>query len=106
MPDRRERRCVRRGADFLGRRVGRYELAVRLLDGAQFPHQRVVLGVRDLGIIELVIAEVVVLDLLSQVGSSRSRIAFGHKSRSYAPIVSLLLVACSRMRSPSLAVRT
>src|SRR3954469_9322149 len=54
-----------------------------LLDGAQLADQRVVLGVGDLGVVELVIAEVVVLDLLAQVGRADRGIAGGHGERTY-----------------------
>ena len=43
-----------------------------LLEGAQLAHEGVVLGVGDLGFVELVVADVVVLDLLTQLGDACS----------------------------------
>ena len=50
----------RLGADALGRRVGRDELRVVALDRAQLVEQRVVVVVADLGVVEDVVAVVVV----------------------------------------------
>ena len=57
----------RLGANALGRRVGREELGMVGLDIPQLVHQLVVLGVRDLGIVEDVVAVVVVVELLAQL---------------------------------------
>ena len=54
-------------ADALGRRVGRLELRVLLLDRPKLAHQRVVLAVGDLGIVEHVVPVVVVVDLPPQL---------------------------------------
>ena len=55
-----------RPADLLGRRVGRDELGELVLEGSQLAHQGVVVGVGDLGIVELVVALVVVPDLRAE----------------------------------------
>ena len=61
--DRRERRG-RGSSDDLGRRVGRDELGELLFERPKLDHQRVVVGVADLGLVEQVVALVVVPDLL------------------------------------------
>ena len=53
---------TRRTADLLRRRVGRDERRELLLETLQLPDERVVVGVADLGIVELVVALVVVAD--------------------------------------------
>ena len=60
----------RRGADALRRRVGRDEVRMLLLERLQLVEEPVVVGVRDLRIVEDVVAVQVVLDLLAQLGST------------------------------------
>src|SRR5581483_2747231 len=60
-------RLERRAADTLRRRVRRLELRVILLQRAQLPHELIELGIRDLRLVERVIAVVVVFDLAAQV---------------------------------------
>jgi hypothetical protein len=55
-------------ADALRRRVGRAQLGVLGLEVAQLVEQRVVVGVRDLGVVEDVVAVVVVLERPPQLG--------------------------------------
>ena len=63
----------RRRADALGRRVGRDELRVRLLERGQLVEERVVGAVGDLGVVEDVVAVVVVLDQTPELGDARRR---------------------------------
>ena len=58
----------RLAADALGRRVGRQQVGVLGLQRAQLVEQRVVFVVADLGVVEDVVAVVVVLELLAQLG--------------------------------------
>ena len=58
----------RLGADALRGRVRRPQLRVLGLEVAQLVQQRVVLGVRDLGVVEDVVAVVVVVELPPQLG--------------------------------------
>ena len=58
----------RLGAHALGGRVGRAQLGVLRLEVAQLVQQRVVVGVRDLGVVEDVVAVVVVLERPPQLG--------------------------------------
>ena len=60
----------RRRADPLGRRVGAAQLRVVGLDRAQLVEQRVVGVVVDLGVVEDVVAVVVVLELAAQLGGA------------------------------------
>src|SRR5215213_5171687 len=53
--------------DTLSRRIRRQELRMLLLDPSQLPKQIVVLGVRDLGVVEDVVAVVVVRNLPAQL---------------------------------------
>ena len=57
-------------ADPLGGRVGGDQLGVLGLERAQLVEQRVVLVVADLGVVERVVAVVVVVDLLAQLGGA------------------------------------
>ena len=51
-----------------------------LFEGGQLPHERVELGVADLGFVELVVAPAVVLDLGSQLlGSFRGIVGQDHQ---------------------------
>ena len=77
----------RRGADPLGGRVGGAQLGVLGLDRPQLVEQRVVLVVADLGIVEDVVAAVVVLEPAAQLGRPRSGSARVLCSRSLALIV-------------------
>ena len=92
MPDLLEPRD-RLGADALGRRVGRDELGVLALDRAQLVEQRVVDVVADLGVVEDVVAVVVVRELLFELvdpAHSTSRAAGARRrARSYACSVSM-----------------
>ena len=56
----------RLGADALRRRIGREELGMLRLEVPQLVDQLVVLGVGDLGVVEDVVAVVVVVELLAQ----------------------------------------
>ena len=73
-----ERRC----AHALGRRVGRDQLGVLLLERLQLPVQRVVLRVVDLRPVEDVVQVRVVVDLLSQGGGPGRRFSLAHRSPS------------------------
>jgi hypothetical protein len=64
----------RLGADPLGRRVGRLQVGVLGLERPQLVEQRVVVGVRYLGIVEDVVAVVVMLERASQLGGSLGRL--------------------------------
>ena len=64
--DRRERRR-RPAARALRRRIGRDEIGVLGFERAQLPHERVELGVGDLGRVEHEVLLVVVLDQLAQL---------------------------------------
>ena len=75
----REGRGVRSGAHLLSGRVGRHQVGVCLLDRPQLADQGVVLGVGDLGVVELVVADVVMFDLLPQLFGSGSRVAGSHE---------------------------
>jgi len=55
-------------AHALGRRVRRAQLRVLGLEVAQLVEQRVVLAVGDVGVVEDVVAVVVVLELLPELG--------------------------------------
>ena len=59
--------------DALGRGVGRDELGMRRLELAQLAYQRVVCVVADLGVVQLVVAVVVVCDLAPQLLDPVSR---------------------------------
>ena len=83
MAHRRERRSIGGSSDFLGGRVGGDELGIRLFDRPQLADEGVVLGIGDLRVVELVVPEVVVLNLLAQIGSACGGVAFGHESRTY-----------------------
>ena len=72
-------------ADALRRRVGRPQLGVLLLERAQLAQQVVVLGVRDLRVVEHVVAVVVVLELAPQLRGPRGRLAGALRRRSLAP---------------------
>ena len=74
----------------LGRRVRRKKLGVRGLEVAQLVEQSVVLIVGDLGIVEDVVAIVVVLEELAELGRARGR---------RHPSTSLAAGAISRARS-------
>ena len=69
----------RRGTHALGRRVGRQELGVLDLEVAQLVQQRVVVGVRDVRVVEDVVAAVVVLDLAPQLGGALLRGLLGRR---------------------------
>ncbi len=56
----------RLATDLLGGRVGGDEVGVLLLQGAQLHHQRVVVGVGDDRVVEVVVATVVLAELASQ----------------------------------------
>ena len=62
-----------RGADALGRAIGRTEFGMRRLQIDQLPEKGVVLAVRDLGRIVLVIPFVVVVDLAAEAFGKRGR---------------------------------
>ena len=72
----RDRRA-RLAAHALGRRVGRDELRVLLLERAQLAQQRVELGVADDRIVEHVVAVVVRVDLAHEL---RVPLGGGHRS--------------------------
>src|SRR5262245_33966910 len=74
MPDGLEG-ALRRGADALGGRIGRDEIGVRDLELLQRAEQRIVLGIRDLRIVEDVIAVVVVGESATQLGSLLPHVA-------------------------------
>ena len=63
----------RGGADPLGGRVGRGQLRILGLEGAELLHEPVVLGVRNLGLVEHIVAIVVVVDLGPQLVDARPR---------------------------------
>src|SRR5690606_28089019 len=77
MLHRREARLGDGGADPLGRGVGRDEVGVLLLEGAQLPHELVVLGVGDRRIVEDVVPVVGLCDLLAQLGDPRLEFVHG-----------------------------
>jgi hypothetical protein len=54
-----------------GRRVGRHELRVRLLDRLELVHQRVEPGVADLGIVVDVVPLFVMADQVAELGGAR-----------------------------------
>ena len=60
----------RAAADALRRRIRRAQVGMLGLDVAQLVQQRVVVGVRDLGVVEDVVAVVVVLDDPPQLGGA------------------------------------
>jgi hypothetical protein len=62
----------------LSRRLGDDQLRVRRLQLAQLVEQRVVLVVADLGIVEDVVAMVVMLDLAAQLVRARRRTGGAH----------------------------
>jgi len=66
---------------------------VQLLDLAQLAHLLVVLGVGDLGIVELVVARVVVLDGGAQLGGA------GRRVRGTGHAATLRVLAGDRRRS-------
>ncbi len=65
-------------ADPLRGRVGRDEVGVRLLEPGEGPHQLVELGVRDLRIVEDVVALFVIPDALAKISNL---LGGGHDSR-------------------------
>jgi hypothetical protein len=67
----------RLAADALSGRVGRDELGMVGLDGAQLVEERVVLVVADLGIVEDVVAVAVVVELAAQLRGALSRARAG-----------------------------
>ena len=69
MDDRREA-PGRRRTHLAGRRIGAGQLGMRAFQRFQLPHQRVVLRVGDVGIIQLVVAPVGVLDAAAKVGDA------------------------------------
>ena len=72
----------RRAAHELGGRVRRHDLGELVLEPAQLAHQRVVVRVADLGIVERVIALVVVPDLVSKrVDPGGDLVGDGHAPR-------------------------
>ena len=103
---------ARRTGDALRRGVGGDELGVRALERAQLLHQPVVLGVRDLRVVEHVVAVVVLCDLRAQLGCAR-RGRRGHdtalrRSRSTAMrcgVSGLPRSSCSTPCSRSLRLR-
>ncbi|GBD46119.1 hypothetical protein HRbin41_00938 [bacterium HR41] len=85
-------RC-RLPSNTLCRGVGRYELRVLAFERAQLVEQTVVLLVRNLGIVENVVAPIVVADLLAQrFGAPRN--LGGHASNRCALAMRAL---CSRL---------
>ena len=60
----------RRAGDALGRRFRRDEFGVGGFQRLQFAQQPVVLGVRDLRVVEHVIAVVVVIDLVPELANA------------------------------------
>jgi hypothetical protein len=56
-----------RGADALGRRLRRDQLGELVLERAELTDQLVVLGIRDLGVVQDVIAVQVVVDELAEL---------------------------------------
>ena len=60
-------------ADTLGRRIGRDEIGMRVLERLQLGEQRVELGVGDLGIVVAVVALFVVADLSAEFGDALGR---------------------------------
>ncbi len=69
------RELAQRGrADALGRRIGGRQFRVGGLELAQFERQAIVLGVRELRVVEHVITVIVVLDLLAQFAHAGRRV--------------------------------
>ena len=58
---------ARRGADALGGRVGRGQLGMIGLERFEPAHQAIVFGVGNLGIVEDVVAVVVMVNLLAKL---------------------------------------
>ena len=83
VPDRCEA-LQRPPADPLCGRVGRAQLRVLLLEPPQLSQEAVVVGIRDDGIVEDVIAVVVTLDLAAQLRGSLRRVARGHQGEAGA----------------------
>ena len=85
MGDRREGRG-RGSSDDLSRRVGCDDLGELVFEPPKLDHQRVVVGVADLGRVEQVVALVVVADLLSQrVDPGGDLVGDGHPPRLSRP---------------------
>ena len=74
VPDGREQRRDRDAAHALGRRIGRQQLGVLLLERVELAHQLVEVGVRDLGRVEHVVAVGVVIDLRAQLVDAAFRL--------------------------------
>ena len=58
---------ARFAAYALRRRVGRNQLGMLLLDGLQPPHQRVIFGIVDLGLIENIILVFVMANFVAEL---------------------------------------
>ena len=71
---RREQRGDRDAAHALGRRIGRQQLGVPLLERVELAHQLVEVGVGDLGRVEHVVAVGVVIDLRAQLVDAAFRL--------------------------------
>jgi hypothetical protein len=84
VPDLREQ-GRRGGANPEARRVGRDQFRVIGLDRPQLAHQRVVLGVGDLGAVEHVVPLVVMIDERAQLGRPLRRRPLGHQRAMPAP---------------------
>ena len=63
----------RRRADALGRRIGRHELGIRLLEREELVVEAVELRVRDLRLVEDVVAVEVVVEQVAQLGRALVR---------------------------------
>jgi hypothetical protein len=90
----------RLGGDALGRRVGRDEVGMLLLERLQLVEQRVVGVVADLGVVEDVVAVTVVLDRPAQLGGALGRVLpLPRGGGAYGSITSLAAGSTSRSRS-------
>jgi hypothetical protein len=90
----------RLGGDALGRRVGRDEAGMLLLERLQLVEQCVVCVVADLGVVEDVVTVTVVLDCPAQLGGALGRVPpLLRGGRAYGSITSLAAGSTSRSRS-------
>jgi hypothetical protein len=78
--DRREHGGDGGAADLLRGRVGRDELGELLLERLELAEQLVELGVADDGVVELVVAPVVLGDLGAELRSARLDLLVGHEA--------------------------
>jgi hypothetical protein len=72
--DNRGKERGRRRAYRTGRRIGYSQIGVVGFDSSEFAYERVILGVGNLGSIEVVISVVVILDLVPKLFSPGGRI--------------------------------